>query len=404
MLLGINPDDRDELYEFYKNDTSALNIDEFVCDEYFGDANLTAQTLSNIDAIVAAALRLYKENDHIHDSGNDVSSQIINSSMDCDGFNMQRDVILINSTFSVQSVSPNSEDVDVFFAPNSLFSNEINTLFSHYFGESLVPIFVATIPNATFAPSIDPTPSPTRSPVECPYNEFRYDITKECFKCGADDHNGYECKGGALFNVEYGYWVSSYVEPELSISPLHSITVNHSIISLQCPLGQCCVDLEGCDYFNSHLLCADNRNTSSVTCSRCNDGYDEMAGSFVCGECKYTDYALVSLLFILASIFTLFLLFIMSRPNALRQNIKQKEIEWHKLLFYDQKNFLIVLISKIGMYYYQGLSQILSAQNITPTSEFQKTLVTFFDFDISLFSSGNETGICFIGGIDSGIY
>eukprot|EP01083_Nonionella_stella_P274240 930764_1 len=163
MVLGINADDRDELYEFYKNDTSALNIDEIVCDEYFGDANLTRQTLTNVDAIIAAALRFYKENNLIHDSGHDVYSQIINGSMNCEGFDMQNNVILINSTFSVQSISPNRDDVDVFFAPHSLFHGEINNLFSEYFGEGMIPIFVAKVVNSTLSPSIDPTPGPTRS-------------------------------------------------------------------------------------------------------------------------------------------------------------------------------------------------------------------------------------------------
>eukprot|EP01083_Nonionella_stella_P152070 486962_1 len=94
----------------------------------------------------------------------------------------------------------------------------------------------------------------------------------------------------------------------------------------------------------------------------------------------------------------------MSQPNAVRTNMKQKEVEWRKLLLYDQKNLLIVLIAKICMYYYQGLSQILSAKNITTSSQFEKTLLALFDFDLSLFSSANGTGICFIAGIDSGIY
>eukprot|EP01083_Nonionella_stella_P207916 754883_1 len=268
-------------------------------------------------------------------------------------------------------------------------------------------------------PTSAPTSGPTRSPLDCPYNTFWHDMINECFECSAD-HIGYECKGGDRdsFTVEYGYWVSAHHKDELSIvASLHNITNNHSIISLQCPMGQCCLNDAGCDYFhNTSLsgsissgispdLCAKNRNTSSVACSRCNDGYDELFGSFVCGnECKDTDYWLLSLLFILALIFTVFLLFVISQPNVLPTNItrKQKEIHWRKLLLRDQTNLLFILISKICMYYYQGLNQILSAKNISVSSPFEKTLLNLFDFDLSLFSSAN--GICFIAGIDSGLY
>eukprot|EP01083_Nonionella_stella_P264281 896748_1 len=405
MIMGVSKDDRD---------TSISNIDTIVCEEYFGDVNVTIQTLSNIDAIVTAALRLYKDKEIIHDTGNDVYSQIINGSTECEEFDMETDVILINSTFSVQSISSNRDEVSALFGQGSLFHEEVNNLFREYYGEGIVPVFVVKADNFTLSPSTDPTPGPTQSPLDCPYNTFQIehgsqDRTTICFDCEEDDI-GYECQGGLFVNVEYSYWVSSHGDNESSTSSLHSITNNDSIISLQCPMGQCCVEHDGCDYFNdsvdprSQLLCAENRNVSSITCSRCNDGYNEVLGTFRCGKCKRTDYAFVSLLFSCALVFTLFLIFVMSRPNALRTNIKQKEIDWRKLLLYDQKNLVIILTSKICMYYYQGLNQILSSRNISPTSVFQKTLLTLFDFDISLFSSGNENGICFIGGIDSGIY
>eukprot|EP01083_Nonionella_stella_P131556 399772_1 len=101
MRLGINPDDEEDFYELYQNDTF---VDEFVCDEYFGDINRTMQTLSNVDAIVDAALRLYKERDVIHDISKNAFSQITNGSINCDGFRLETDDILINSAFSVQSV------------------------------------------------------------------------------------------------------------------------------------------------------------------------------------------------------------------------------------------------------------------------------------------------------------
>eukprot|EP01083_Nonionella_stella_P125241 378754_1 len=87
MILGIDEASREELYDFFKNDTS-LNIDERVCDEYFGDANATSQTLTNIDAIIEAALRFYRDAKSIHDIQMHPESQSKNE-INCDGFNLE---------------------------------------------------------------------------------------------------------------------------------------------------------------------------------------------------------------------------------------------------------------------------------------------------------------------------
>eukprot|EP01083_Nonionella_stella_P046683 124981_1 len=261
-------------------------------------------------------------------------------------------------------------------------------------------------------PTASPTRGPTRSPIECPYNTFRYNTLSECFKCDAED-NGYECKGDVTVNVAYGHWVSAHVPNahNSKLSPLLSINDSYQIVSLPCPVGRCCANHTGCNYFNGYYyglqsLCAANRNASSVTCSRCNDGYHELLGSSACGECNQTDYGLLSLLFIIALLFTLFLLFILARPTRLLLNITDtnKEINWRKLIVYDRKSLVIVLIFKIYLYYYQGLSQILSIKNITPTSQFERTVLTLFNFDLSVLSISPQNGICFIAGIQSGIY
>eukprot|EP01083_Nonionella_stella_P111507 327067_1 len=108
MTLGINPDDQNDL-----NDQDA-------CDEYFGDVNVTAQTLTSIDAILNAALRFYVDTKQIHNIEKHSDSRVVNEPINCDGFNMENDVVLINSTFSVQSIIPNRDGVDVLFAPVSI--------------------------------------------------------------------------------------------------------------------------------------------------------------------------------------------------------------------------------------------------------------------------------------------
>eukprot|EP01083_Nonionella_stella_P065254 170808_1 len=258
----------------------------------------------------------------------------------------------------------------------------------------------------TVSPTYHPTPVPTRSPIECPYNTFRYSNTSECFECNADDI-GYECQGASTVKVEYGYWISAQTKNghDTELSPLQMINNSYSdnlILSLRCPVGKCCANHAGCDYFTPGSLCATNRNMSSVTCSRCDNDSHELLGSATCGECKQTNYGLVSILFVIALVFALVLLFILSRPTHLLSNIK--EINWRKVVAYDRKSLVFVLMFKIYLYYYQGLSQILFVKNITPNSQFAKFVLTLFDFDMSLFSVSSDSGFCLIAGIQSGIY
>eukprot|EP01083_Nonionella_stella_P316700 1149721_1 len=259
----------------------------------------------------------------------------------------------------------------------------------------------------TTAPSRAPSAGPTHS--TCGYSTFKYRNTSACFECDVDDI-GYECQGGSTLNVEYGYWVGA--QTQNGYNTLQMINTSYSdnpVISLRCPVGQCCATHSRCDYLESlksRHLCAKNRNISSVACSRCNNGYNELLGSATCGECKQTDYILVSLLFVIALVFALVLLFILSRPTHLLSNLTddRKEINWRKLVVYDRKSLVIVLLFKIYLYYYQGLSQILFAKNITPTSQFAKMVLTLFAFDVSLVSMSSDTGVCLIGGIQSGVY
>eukprot|EP01083_Nonionella_stella_P174356 604131_1 len=258
-------------------------------------------------------------------------------------------------------------------------------------------------------------------PLECPYNTFQYTNTGSCFSCNAEDI-GHECRGRSSIYVEYGYWISANLSTTLT--PLHLMNDSYSIISLRCPAGQCCsASRDGCDYFNtdqypiilnasnsidyipSKTLCATHRNISSVICSRCNTPYYELVGTVECGKCTQTNYALIALLFVFAFVFTVLLLFCLSRPTTILSNFSNcNEIEWDKLILYDQKSLIMVLIFKIYLYYYQGLSQILFTKNITPTTQFEETILTLFDFDVSILSLSQGSGLCFVGRIQSGLY
>eukprot|EP01083_Nonionella_stella_P289238 984334_1 len=270
------------------------------------------------------------------------------------------------------------------------------------------------------APTKSPTRDPTPSPIACPYNTFQ-PISGECFTCTAGD-DGYLCEGGSSVNVAYGYWVFAYIENQNSakFTALPLINNSYEIIGLRCPAGQCCANHTGCKYMDTEqsptsnvfqmneMLCAKHRNISSLTCSRCNDDYYQLLGTSACGKCNDTDYIYVVLVFIMALIFTVFLLFCLARPTEILSNIMSDndEIHWRKLIWYDQRTLVTVLVFKIYLYYYQGLSQLLSTKNITPTSQFAETLLTLFNFDVSILSVSNELneGICFIVGIESGIH
>eukprot|EP01083_Nonionella_stella_P239434 837981_1 len=209
---------------------------------------------------------------------------------------------------------------------------------------SLAPSYFPTF-TPTNAPIVSPTQSPSReptpSPLPCPYNSFK-PMSGECFTCNSNNH-GYECQGGSIVNVEYGYWVSAN---------------NDSVISLQCPAGQCCAKHSGCEYNTSRAhvsqtICANHRNISSLTCSRCNDSYFELLGTSACGQCNHTNYTYIILVFIAALMFTVFLLFCLSRPTQVFSDIAtaNDEIHWRRLIWYDQRTLVTVLVFKIYLYY-----------------------------------------------------
>ena len=72
-----------------------------------------------------------------------------------------------------------------------------------------------------------------------------------------------------------------------------------SIISASCPSSMCCQLSGGCDYVDdADSLCASNRDSDSLLCSRCIEGYSESLNSENCTKCDesvYWDYLLLPL-------------------------------------------------------------------------------------------------------------
>ena len=83
-----------------------------------------------------------------------------------------------------------------------------------------------------------------------------------------------------------------------------------TIISGQCPSGYCC-QYEECEYVDdSDALCAMFRDTESLLCSECIEGYSESVNSAQCVKCKKSAYwiylALPGTMALLMSAFILF--------------------------------------------------------------------------------------------------
>eukprot|EP01084_Bolivina_argentea_P311233 538700_1 len=127
-------------------------------------------------------------------------------------------------------------------------------------------------------------------------------------------------------------------------------------------------------------------------CSKCIDGSYLLTGSHTCDEnCINTNYWYIVVLFILALVFAVFVIFILSKKKS---TLSRHEINWRKILLRDETNLANVLIFKIYLYFYQALSQVLATKGIELSSNFTNILLSIFNFEIIVSSS---TGFCLFG-------
>eukprot|EP01083_Nonionella_stella_P217321 780313_1 len=218
--------------------------------------------------------------------------------------------------------------------------------------------------------------------------------SNECFSCrNVDAHGseaGFNCQGGNTVTIDYNVWFSIVQNTEL-VSPLHyQVTQNDTIYTSQCPPQQCCQSLGGCSLLNQReQLCAMNRNISVPLCGLCKEGTYELFGTTACGNCSNTS----NLIYLIPiSIATLLFVIILLRDAKPSSDWDITERNYKKLVQNDEMRCLSIMISKIFMYYYQSLSQILYSKGIE--SAFSPVL-TIFDLSFNFNNStGNNSGFC----------
>ena len=99
-----------------------------------------------------------------------------------------------------------------------------------------------------------------------------------------------------------------------------------TIISGQCPSGYCC-QYEECEYVDdSDALCAMFRDTDSLLCSECIEGYSESVNSPQCVKCgKSVYWNFMFLPVSMAVLLSVFILFTNSEKDIIPKPKPQKE-------------------------------------------------------------------------------
>ena len=124
----------------------------------------------------------------------------------------------------------------------------------------------------------------------CPEGSFSLRPTlSACTECGGVE--GISCSGSNVITVDYRYWVSGYrqsTEQYVTLYEMNNATDGEVdiLVSSICGSGQCCGELDGCDYmtmFEEGTLCSANRDLTSAMCTGCIDGYYMLLSTNECG-------------------------------------------------------------------------------------------------------------------------
>ena len=182
------------------------------------------------------------------------------------------------------------------------------------------------------------------------------------------------------------------------------------IISANCPPSVCCQLPGGCDYVeDANSLCARNRDSDSLLCSRCIDGYSESMNSVNCTKCRENVYWLYLLLpFGLSMLILIVLLFTNREAKSERDNKEVRDISTENIIDSSEtsssksKESRVALpsLGKIAIYYEQGLSQILSTAS---TASWSTALSGVFDVSTNQIADGissDKYDWCFINGLN----
>eukprot|EP01083_Nonionella_stella_P087722 244128_1 len=261
------------------------------------------------------------------------------------------------------------------------------------------------------------------------------DDNNMCYYCNQLLVDGVRCLGSYAVLVDYDYWASFYQYSQLSDAIFDQNTSLY-IISHKCPPLYCCQLENGCNVIEDYdYLCADHRDVEAPLCGACIDGYSEMFGTNDCGECdhNYWSRLLIPLFYGLA--WALFVLMTKSSPKksdkleqgkcklrmakckrkctacmevmlakckrkctacsvCAKSERKQKKTMTHE----EYMECMEVMLSKILLYYYQGLSYILTTSGIHHTL---RSFVELFNLNVFMISSGRDAdGYCLFEDMD----
>ena len=189
------------------------------------------------------------------------------------------------------------------------------------------------------------------------------------------------------------------------------------IIASDCPNRYCCQLQDGCDYVDdTNNLCALHRDPNTPLCGRCEEGYSELLGTVNCGLCDgdYYGYFVIPVVNAVALSILLLCCDRSSRPppgpktptkpaasDAPNHDEPQVRIKGEELVRDDTRG-LLVMMSKVLLYYGQGLVAIMAQSTIqNGLFYFLLPILQIFNLSIDFGVSDNseEAGYCFIEGM-----
>eukprot|EP01084_Bolivina_argentea_P216821 368254_1 len=235
----------------------------------------------------------------------------------------------------------------------------------------------------------------------CQINQIKINtILGECFNC-VDNIKGVNCAGSSLLKIKPNYWVYA-INKNGDIISLSQITNQDSIYSAFCAPNYCCQDVNSCNYLNDNFevnnnLCANGRSVESILCGQCKDGMYELMGTSECGYCSRSHFGYLTIIFIFSMIFTLSIFFMDGVTNFNMKPYKMDEINWKRIFIKDENTAFRIMFFRVMLYYFQMLSQILSANGITHV--LMPIMSIFADFSIDF--SNKSHGFCIIGKLNA---
>ena len=172
---------------------------------------------------------------------------------------------------------------------------------------------------------------------ECSSSYFSFENNNaSCYWCGSENKlDGVECRGGNEIIIDYSHWMAVHTEWDASRTGLIP-----TLTSSDCPIGYCCQDTNGCNYYNDYYtisngtttnvydsnICAYGRDPTVPLCGACIDGFTEYFGSADCGDCSEGGaWYLIYIPIILSWLFSFYLVFFAQYSEKYLRAVQQQQ-------------------------------------------------------------------------------